>query len=509
MSTISKKKESDKSFFAKFFELIKTSWRIPEIKNKLLFTFLIIILFRLAAAIPTPYFNFAANFNDAWSTSILGFMNILSGGSLSQGTMLALGVGPYITASIVMQLLTIAIPPLERLSKEGPEGQKKINLYTRITTVILAIIEAVGYTFMVMDEKATYYVGSRETGSMIFAGAVMVCCYVAGAMIVMWFAEKINDHGIGNGVSIILFAGIVAGVWQQIMQLYCATFDTNYDKVIDFNYVGLIISICVILFVLAMIVMIVWMSDAERRIPIQYAKRVVGRKMFGGQSSNLPLKVNMSGVMPIIFANSIVMVPLTIASFLQNTKNGFAEFMQQLVSGEWGFLNTLSEKINLLVPSAILRSFLSIGQNSVWYFLVTLVLLVAFAYFYIAISFNPVEVANNIKNNGGAIPGIRSGKPTVDFIKKVLNRITLLGALLIAVIAGIPLLAGLICTIFAQAWNMPSNPSLFTQAYSCIGGFVAFSGSSLMIVVGVALETVRELEAQISLRSYNSKGFLN
>ena len=248
--------------------------------------------------------------------------------------------------------------------------------------------------------------------------------------------------------------------------------------------------------------MIVWMSDAERRIPIQYAKRVVGRKMYGGQNSNLPLKVNMSGVMPIIFANSIVMVPLTIASFMQNSNNGFATFIKNLVSGDWTFITKGIDTFHHGL-AALVRSFVSIGQNSVWYFLIFSALLIAFAYFYIAISFNPVEVANNIKNNGGAIPGIRSGRPTVDFIKKVLNRITFLGALLVAVIACIPLLAGVICTIFAAAWP----GSLFANAFGMIGGFVAFGGSSLMIVVGVALETTRELEAQMSLRNY--KGFLD
>ena len=483
------------------FKTLKNAWKIPELKNKLLFTLLIIILYRVGSAIPVPYFNYADSLaqSEAFSNSILGFLSTLSGGALAQGTLLALGVGPYITASIVMQLLTIAIPALERLSKEGEEGKKKINFYTRITTVILSIIESVGYTLLVMNTEGLF-IGTNV--NKWFAGAVMVFCYCTGAMLVMWLAEKINDHGIGNGISIILFANIVAGAWQQAAALYNATFKSSSDY--GFNWVGLIISICVILFILALLVMIVWMSDAERRIPIQYAKRVVGRKMYGGQSSNLPLKVNMSGVMPIIFANSIVMVPLTIASFMGNSTNGFATFVKNLVSGGWGFIdgkNGIDSFHHGL--AALVRSVVSIGQNSIWYFLIFSVLLIAFAYFYIAISFNPVEVANNIKNNGGAIPGIRSGGPTIEFIKKVLNRITLLGALLIAVIACIPLLAGVICTIFAAAWP----GSLFANAFGIIGGFVAFGGSSLMIVVGVALETTRELEAQMSLRNY--KGFLD
>ena len=488
---------------------LKNAWKIPELKNKLLFTLLIIILYRVGAAIPVPYFEYTKELADspAFTNGILGFLSTLSGGALSQGTLLALGVSPYITASIVMQLLTIAIPPLERLSKEGEEGKKKINFITRIITVILALITAIGYTMFVINTSGIFH--STELAKaeykgfnwgLFFIGAVMVCCYCAGAMLVMWLAEKINDHGIGNGISIILFANIVAGFFQQAGALYGTVFTSGHNS--DFNWVGLIIALAIIAFVLALIVMIVWMSDAERRIPIQYAKRVVGRKMYGGQSSNLPLKVNMSGVMPIIFANSIVMVPLTIAQFMGNSKNDFCVWFTKLVTGNWVWVEDIYKNIDRGLAT-VLQSWTSIGQNSIHYFVIFLVLLVAFAYFYIAISFNPVEVANNIKNNGGAIPGIRSGRPTIDFIKKVLNRVTLLGALLVAVIACIPMLANLICTPFAYAFE----GSLFYNAFLTVGGFVAFGGSSLMIVVGVALETTRELEAQMSLRNY--KGFLD
>ena len=458
------------------FKTLKNAWKIPELKNKLLFTLLIIILYRVGSAIPVPYFDYRATLADSqmFTNGILGFLSTLSGGALAQGTLLALGVSPYITASIVMQLLTIAIPPLERLSKEGEEGKKKINFYTRITTVILAIITAVGYTMFVMSSTtatgASIFLGSEETK--FFAGAVMVFCYCAGAMLVMWLAEKINDHGIGNGISIILFANIVAGFFQQAGYLYNATFISSPTG--GFNYVGLIISIVTIITLIGLIMMIVWMSDAERRIPIQYAKRVVGRKMYGGQNTNLPIKVNMSGVMPIIFANSIVAVPATIRAFMGESANNW---FTRLVDNWFNY-------------------------NTVIYLLVFLVLLIAFAYFYVAISFNPVEVANNIKNNGGAIPGIRSGRPTVEFIKKVLGRVTLVGALLVAVIACVPMLAGVVSTPIANA--LPG--SLFANAVQYIG-FMAFGGSSLMIVVGVALETTRELEAQMSLRNY--KGFLD
>ena len=457
------------------FKTLKNAWKIPELKNKLLFTLLIIILYRVGSAIPVPYFEYSATLasTQAFTNGILGFLSTLSGGALAQGTLLALGVSPYITASIVMQLLTIAIPPLERLSKEGEEGKKKINFYTRITTVILSVITAVGYTMFVINTGANgetpYF---HETNvPVLFAGAVMVLCYCAGAMLVMWLAEKINDHGIGNGISIILFANIVAGFFQQAGYLYNATFTSHNG---GFNYVGLIISIVTVIVLLGLLMMIVWMSDAERRIPINYAKRVVGRKMYGGQTSNLPIKVNMSGVMPIIFANSIFAVPATIRAFMgEGTTNWFTKFVDN-----W------------------------FNYNTAIYLVVFLVLLVAFAYFYVAISFNPVEVANNIKTNGGAIAGIRPGKPTTDFIKKVLGRITLVGALLVAVIACVPMLAGVISTPIANA--VPT--SLFAEAVAYIG-FMAFGGSSLMIVVGVALETTRELEAQMSLRNY--KGFLD
>ena len=457
------------------FKTLKNAWKIPELKNKLLFTLLIIILYRVGSAIPVPYFEYSATLasTQAFTNGILGFLSTLSGGALAQGTLLALGVSPYITASIVMQLLTIAIPPLERLSKEGEEGKKKINFYTRITTVILSVITAVGYTMFVINTSSngeTPYFHETDV-PVLFAGAVMVLCYCAGAMLVMWLAEKINDHGIGNGISMILFANIVAGFFQQAGYLYNATFTSHNG---GFNYVGLIISIVTVIVLLGLLIMIVWMSDAERRIPINYAKRVVGRKMYGGQTSNLPIKVNMSGVMPIIFANSIVAVPATIRAFMgESTTNWFTKFVDN-----W------------------------FNYNTAIYLVVFLVLLVAFAYFYVAISFNPVEVANNIKNNGGSIAGIRPGRPTVEFIKKVLGRITLVGALLVAVIACVPMLAGVISTPIANA--LPT--SLFAEAVAYIG-FMAFGGSSLMIVVGVALETTRDLEAQMSLRNY--KGFLD
>ena len=451
------------------FKTLKNSWRIPELKNKLLFTLLIIILYRLGSAIPVPYVDVIArdSIADAWGGgNILQFINLLTGGALGQGTLFALGVSPYITASIVMQLLSIAIPYFERKSKEGEEGKKVINAWTRGVTMVLAVITSIGYVMMlesygILHKEATFFVY-----------LVMVACYCAGAALVMWLAEKINESGIGNGISIILFANIVSSVPGQLGELITTAFK-NPAVGGGFDIWGLIVSLLFAVGLLALLMLIVWMSDAERRIPIQYAKRVVGRKMYGGQSTNLPIKVNMSGVMPIIFANSIVAILPTIASFIGNEKNGFVKFVN-----------------NWFSPTT-------------WpYLIVFFVLLIAFAYFYVAISFNPVEVANNIKNNGGAIPGIRSGRPTVEFIKKVLNKITLLGALLVAIIACLPMIAGIILSYFPVA----PQYALFASARFPISA-MAFGGSSMMILVGVAIETTRELEAQMSLRNY--KGFLD
>ena len=443
------------------FKTLKNAWRIPELKKKLLFTLLIIVLYRLGANIPVPYVSpdVLSTATNLFSGNILQFLNLLSGGALAQATLLALGVSPYITASIVVQLLTIALPPLEKWAKEGEEGKKKLTMLTRIFTVVLALVTSIGYAFF-LEANSMLVV----TEPNFFNYMVIVASYCAGASLVMWLAEKINEHGIGNGISMILFANIIAGLFSMFTAIGALVVQNG-----KFVWWGLLLAVAEILVLLAMVVLIVWMSDAERRIPIQYAKRVVGRKMYGGQNTNLPLKVNMSGVMPIIFANSIVAIPATIATFMTK-ENWFTKFVNN-----WFNYNT-------------------------WpYFVVFLVLLIAFAFFYVAISFNPVEVANNIKSNGGAIPGIRVGRPTVEFIKKVLSRITLVGALLVAVIACFPMLVNNIeftvkNIVIGDSWN------------SWFSAF-AFGGSSMMIVVGVALETFRELEAQMSLRNY--KGFLD
>lgn len=436
------------------FKTLKNAWRIPELKKKLLFTLLIVVLYRLGANIPVPYVDpdTFSQASEIFSGTILQYLNILSGDALGKATLLALGVSPYITASIVMQLLTIAIPPLERLSKDGENGRKKITAITRVVTVVLALVTSIGYALFLNNNDLLIVEPN------FFQYVIIVLCYCAGAALVMWLAEKINDHGIGNGISIILFANIIAGFFSTAQSIWTLATSDALNRA-----VAIILAVLEVVVLVGMVMLIVWMSDAERRIPIQYAKRVVGRKMYGGQNTNLPIKVNMSGVMPIIFANSIVAIPATIASFM-SSENWFTKFVNNVFN-----------------------------YNTWPYLIVFLILLIAFAYFYVAISFNPVEVANNIKNNGGAIPGIRSGRPTVEFIKKVLNRITLVGALLVAFIAVFPMIVNIITGYF------DATAGLFTA--------LAFSGSSMMIVVGVALETTRELEAQMSLRNY--KGFLD
>ena len=434
------------------FQTIKNAWKTLELRNKLLFTFIILVLYRLGASIPVPYVT--GHIFDGLTGTILDYLNTFSGGALSQATLFALGVSPYITSSIVIQLLTVAIPALQKWSQDGDEGRKKINALTRVVTLALAILTAVGYVSLLNSYGAL----AESTVGDWFRTIVMVACYCAGAMLVMWLAEKINDKGIGNGISMILFANIIAGFSSQAKHIWSLVFPVS-----GFDWVKLVFAIVIVLAIAAFVVLIVRVTDAERRIPIQYAKRVVGRKMYGGQSTNLPIKVNMTGVMPIIFANSIVAIPATIASFTASD----------------GWIATFVNKW--------------FNYNKWPYLVVFFVLLIAFAYFYIAISFNPIEVANNIKNNGGAVPGIRSGRPTVEYITKILYRITLVGALFVAVIAVVPMLA----VVIESA--IDPNSGIFAP--------VAFGGSSLMIVVGVALETVRELESQLTLRNY--KGFLD
>ncbi len=430
-------------------QTIKNAWKIPETRNKILFTLMIVILYRIGAVIPVPYVSsdMLSLIMSQDSGSLFGFINLLSGDAFSQATLFALSVSPYITSQIIMQLLTIAIPALERLSKDGEEGQKKINQISRYVTIGIAVITAYGY-YMYM--KAMNVIVETD----VFAAIVIVACYVAGSALIMWMAETINDHGIGNGVSIILFANILAGLPAFLITLFTQMFTGGWK--------GLIYALVVIVLGLSMLAFIVFMSESERRLPIQYAKKVVGRKMYGGQSTNLPIKVNMSGVMPIIFANSILGLPTTIAALLSTPKEG-----------------------------SFWDKFLKFFSYESWFYVVLFVILIiAFAYFYIAISFNPVEVSNNLKKNGGFIPGIRPGKPTSDYITKVLNKIILIGALMLSLIAALPLVINIITT----------------KAIEYSIGSLAFGGSSIIIVVGVVIEIVRAIEAELTMRHY--KGFL-
>ena len=426
------------------FKTFANAWKLTDLRKKILFTLLIIVLYRVGVAIPIPYLNPAmlGEIAKMAEGSLFQYLNILSGNAFSQATLFALGVSPYITSSIVMQLLTIAIPALERLAKEGQDGQKVINKITRYVTVGLGLITAFGYYMLLRNQ-------GMLTDNGVFAAIVMITCYCAGSSLVMWLAERVNDHGIGNGVSMILLANIVAGLPSMV--------STFWAHLVSGKISGIIIAIASLIIGLGMVVFVVFMNESERRLPIQYAKKVVGRKMYGGQSSHLPLKLTMTGVMPIIFANSIVTIPATIKMFLNVPEKGF-----------WA-------------------GFFGLFEATSWvYVVLTLLLIVAFAYFYTAISFNPIEISNNLKKNGGFIPGIRPGKPTAEYITRILNRITLIGAICLGIIAVVPMVANIIA-----GGNL---------------GALAFSGNSIIIVVGVLLETTREIESQLSTHHY--KGFL-
>ncbi len=450
------------------FKTLKNAWKTPDLQKKMLFTLFIVLLYRLGACICVPYVSgsVSESFSSLYGTSVLGLMSVLSGGAMQYATLFALSVSPYITASIVMQLLTIAIPALERMAKDGANGQKKINAITRYVTVALALITSYGYSMILLNGTngvswLVDSVGAEDGTPVWFAMIVINACFCAGAALVMWIAELINDKGVGNGISVILCVNIIASFPSLFNSIVTGITGGTW-------WVGVIVAVVVVIIAVVAVGFIVFITNSERRIPIQYAKRVVGRKMYGGQSTHLPIKLNMTGVMPIIFANSIVSIPALIATFIPEGKaEGFVDFVTS-------FLNT-----------------------DTWLYLVLfLVLTVAFSYFYILISFNPVEVANNINSNGGAIPGHRPGRPTVQYINRILKRITLIGAFFLCIVAGVPMLVTVVCSILGKAGvAVPAGL-----------GALTFSGSSLLIVVGVVLETIRDLEAQLSMRM--SKGFL-
>ena len=463
-------------------QTIRKAWGIPELRKKIIFTLLILLIFRIGNAITVPYINKDALQIQLASmgSTYFGLLNTMSGGAFSMATVFALSIQPYINASIIIQLLTVAIPALERLAKDGgEEGRKKIQSITRYTTVGIAVLQAFGYYMMMQRYNLL------ESGvSGIWPALVIIVTLIAGSSFVMWMGEQVNEFGVGNGISIILFAGILARVPNMIsgmidgvrtwsgVQAGSITLESLISGYESAGYsadlakqqaeavLGSAIApwgIALLLVgVLALIVFIVFISDAERRIPVQYAKRQVGRKMYGGQSSHLPMKVNMSGVLPIIFAQSIASLPVTIWTFI-----GIPE----------------EETVSRAIYDAI-------DTQSFIYMIVYFIMIIGFSYFYSTIQFNPVEIANNLKKQGGFIPGFRPGKPTVDFIKKVLSKITLFGAIYLGIVAICPLLLG----------------KAVGNAYLAIGG------TSVIIVVGVALETVKALEAQMLMRQY--KGFL-
>lgn len=429
------------------FETWKNAFKQEDLRKKILYTLFIIFIFRLGSAIPTPFINpTALKSMVSGGADFLSYLNIMTGGGLEQANIFAMSITPYINSSIIIQLLTVAIPALERLAKEGTEGQKTIQKITRYTTFVLAIMQAIGFYFVM---RRTNGVLEYTTGfSGVFAAIVIVAVFTAGTAVVVWLGDRITEKGIGNGISIILFAGILSRGPAAFMQLV-AWWQLGASKPMYYFLVPFIVLVFI-----AMIAFIVFMTDAERRIPVSYAKRVVGRKMYGGQNSHIPIKVNMTGVMPIIFAMSFLSIPNMIGSFANVKEGGF-----------WD-------------------KFFKLFQTNSWvYAVLYLLLIVAFNYFYVAIQYNPVEIANNLRKNNGAIPGIRPGKPTSDFIARVISKVTLVGAIFLGIIAVFPI-------VF----------SAITKTNVSLGG------TSILIIVGVALETMRQMESQMMMRHH--KGFL-
>ena len=430
---------------------IRNAWSIPDLRKKLLFTLMIIIVFRIGSVIPVPFLDMKA-LADAMNgmsegNTMLAYLNTLSGGAFANATLFAMGVTPYINSSIIMQLLTVAIPPLERMAKEGEAGRRKIGTITRYVTVGLGLIQGFAYWFYLHNSGVTVY---RDGFSLWFSAIVIILVFTAGTALMMWLGEQINSNGIGNGISILLFAGIVAQL-PYTLSMLGQFWELAGKGSTQFYF---LVPLWIVIFV-AIVWIITFMQDSERRIPIQYAKRVVGRKMYGGQSSHLPIKVALGGVLPIIFASSILSIPGTINLFLK-VKDGF-----------WG-------------------AFFNAFDTSGWlYNVLYFILIIMFAYFYTTIQYNPIEMANNLKSNNGTIPGIRPGAPTADYIRNILSRITLIGALFLAVIALVP-------SVYGSATGM---------------GRMAIGGTSIIILVGVALETVKQLESQMMMRHY--KGFLD
>ena len=423
-------------------QTLRNAWRIPELRKKIIFTMFILLIYRVGNVIPVPYIDthtLADYFNSVLSNTVFGLYNAMSGSAFSQATVFALGIQPYINSSIIIQLLTIAIPALERLAKEGgEEGKKKISMITRYTTVGLGLLMGWAYYTMLCNYEASYGLAIVSQRGFL-PGLVIVLAFTAGSAMVMWLGEQITEYGIGNGISMILFANIISGIPAMVNTLFTLVWWQ---------------IIIVLVGMAALILFIIFINDAERRIPIQYAKRVVGRKIYGGQNTNLPIKVAMSGVMPVIFAQSICSLPATICAFTGNTSG-------------WWYENLWSSTSWAYAASYFLMIFF-------------------FSWFYSTIQYDTVEISNNLKNNGGFIPGFRPGRPTAEFIQKVINKIVVFGAIYLGVVALLPIIAG---NLMSGVRNL------------------AIGGTSVIIVVGVALETVKALEAQMLMRHY--KGFLD
>ena len=448
--------------------MIKTiinAFKIPEIRKKLIFTAFIILVFRIGSVIPVPFLDVVDEINVGKGNSILTYLSLMTGSAFTYGTIFAMSITPYINASIIMQLLAVAIPSLEKLQKEGEEGRKKINTITRFVTVALGLAQSLAYFFFL---RANNYLmtpaeGAYSTFDQVFQAVVIIAVLTAGTAVIMWLGEQITIDGIGNGISIILFAGIVSRFPTIIGQLF------QYLKT-DRTVYKVLVPVVIVIFLL-MIAYIVLLDNAERRLPIQYSKRVVGRKMYGGQNTHMPIKINMSGVLPIIFASSILSLPGTVQMFISSDKysgTGWEKFFDAFQGDSW------------------------------WYAAMYFILIIFFAYFYSTIQYNPIEMANNLRKNNGVIPGIRPGRPTSDYIFKILSRLTLIGALMISVVALFPIVYSLICEA--------AIPPL-TEGGDDGGMSISLGGTSLIILVGVALETVRQLESQMMMRHY--KGFLD
>lgn len=442
------------------FRIFRDAWKIASLRTRIIFTFLMLVVFRFGAHIPVPYLSSEAMqaFLGAGGTDLFSLFDVFTGGAFSNATVLALGVSPYINSSIIIQLLTVAIPALERLAKEGVEGRKKLNKITRYVAIVLAFVQGAGLYVTLYNMSVTAGIDAiQNPGVLTFL--IIVLTFTAGTAFIVWIGELITEKGLGNGVSLLIFAGIVSRIPTGMITIYNQFLGTGVTAK------GLVAVVLIAAVAIAAVAFVVFFSDAERRIPVQYAKRVVGRKLYGGQSTNIPIKVAMGGVMPIIFASSIMAFPATIV---------------RLVSGG----NMPQEGIGYYILGCLSAGYSTAWWTSVVYAVLYFLLIIFFTYFYSSIQFNPIELSNNMKKSGGFIPGIRPGKPTSDYIGKISSRLNLVGAFFLGIVAIMPVIIGAV-------FNIPS---------------LQIGGTSLLIMEGVALETVRQIESQMTMRHY--KGFL-